>query len=151
MSRHWSLGEFAARFRCASTKNGHFVEFRQTNPGRHNYSKRYARYLHPGKIRGQRRSSPLEVNEDPERLYPHFLPYDGLGWPATRSWASFFCSNNWVSFEFFSIQQLGVMSRICIPKSVMSAYGSVARCLHILPGAKIIGAEVEVLDMFCIS
>ena len=72
VSRGASLFESAARFRSASTKNGHFVEFRQTNPGRHNYSKRYARYLHPGDIRDQRRSSPLEVNEDIERLLPAF-------------------------------------------------------------------------------
>ncbi len=30
-------------------------------------------------IRGQRSSSPLEVHEANAPLYPHFLPYDGLG------------------------------------------------------------------------
>ena len=34
--------------------------------------------MHPRNIRGQRSSSPLEVHEDKARLYPHFLPYDGL-------------------------------------------------------------------------
>jgi hypothetical protein len=34
--------------------------------------------MHPGNIRDQRSSSPLEVKEDKARLYPQFLPYDGL-------------------------------------------------------------------------
>ena len=33
---------------------------------------------HPRNIRGQRRSSPLEVPEDKAPPYPYFLPYDGL-------------------------------------------------------------------------
>ena len=37
------------------------------------------RYMHPSNIRGQRSSSPLEEHEDKAPLYPHFLPYDGLG------------------------------------------------------------------------
>jgi hypothetical protein len=37
------------------------------------------RYTHPRNIRGQRSKSPLEVPEDKARLYPYFLPYDGLG------------------------------------------------------------------------
>ena len=77
VSRRSSLFEFAALFRRASAKNGRW------NSGRRilyatSIQSVMTRYMHPRNIRGQRSSSPLEVNEDNARLYPHFLPYDGL-------------------------------------------------------------------------
>ncbi len=74
-----SLFAFAALFRRSSTENGHF----EWNSGRQilyatSIQSVMTRYMHPRNIRGQRSSSPLEVNEDNARLYPHFLPYDGL-------------------------------------------------------------------------
>ncbi len=72
VSRRSSLFEFAALFRRASTKNGHF----EWNSGRRilyatSIQSVMTRYMHPRNIRGQPISSPLAVHEDNERLYPH--------------------------------------------------------------------------------
>jgi hypothetical protein len=55
--------------------------------------------MHPRDIRGQRRSSPLEVNESNAGLYPHFLPYDGLWIASDKVLGKLFLSNGWISFE----------------------------------------------------
>jgi hypothetical protein len=97
--RRSSLFEFAALFRRTSTKNSHF----EWNSGRRilyatSMQSVTTRYLHPGNIRGQRSSSPLDVNEDKAQLYPHLLPYDGLWIASDKVLGKLFWSNGWVSF-----------------------------------------------------
>ena len=49
-------------------------------------------------------ASPLEVNEAKARLYPHFLPYDGLRTASDKVLGKLFYGNGWVSFETNIVQ-----------------------------------------------